>query len=1542
MRQRSLFVRLVGVCLLSILFSLNVFAQTDKITEGSLRVVDAEGKERGLCPLKQTDVRAEISGMLSRVTVTQTFQNPFAEKIEAVYTFPLPNDAAVDDMTIRIGERFIKSRIMESTQAAETYQQAIKEGKTAALLEQQRPNIFTQTVGNITPNAEVKVIISYVETLKYADGIYEFAFPMTVGERYIPLSKQEDASGSSETGVADASKISPARTEESLHRVSLEVKLDAGVSIESLASGTHEIEAQRFSASRFLVRLKNEGETPNRDFVLKYKTAGERIEDAVLTHRDARGGFFTLVLQPPDRVFPADATPKEIVFVLDTSGSMNGFPIEKAKEAMMLSLNGLNPQDTFNLITFAGDTRILFDAPVPANPQNLRKAKDFLSSRQGSGGTEMMRAIKAALDPTDSQAHIRIVCFMTDGLVGNEFEIINEVKNHPNARVFAFGIGSSVNRFLLDEISREGRGEVEYVAPEDDGSAAARRFFERVRNPLLTDISIDWSGLPVAETYPARLPDLFDAKPVVIAGRYTNGARGKIVLHGKMQGQVIEREIAVDFPETNADHDVLATLWARRKISDLMAQDLPGLQRNAFKDDIKKEIINLGMEYRLLTQFTSFVAVDEQTITENGVPRRVEVPVLQPNVPNPPGGAQNYTMVSGGVSSMVTVTTDSSVQIDTSDTKIATNITTETRDAGKILRGGGFQNLLSTASGITQTGENPFVERRGLVSSTGQRPTSNNFTVDGLPANLGVSLDESSLSRNAGSLPALTASGGTNSFTTLGQTQEITVKTLGTAKEQRVAGAEINIISTGGSNSFRGSLFEIFGNEKLNANDFFANSRGLSRADSRLNQFGGTLGGYIRKDRAWFFGGYEGLRLRQAGFNVSEVPTFVSRGFASGSFYPILQTFPVPPGDLGTSNGFTEFAAAYTNPAAHDIFGLRIDTQPFDKLRLGGRYNFAGSTAALRGDRDYSLSTVRRLETKTGSLSAWTTYTATPTIVMSGRLNFSRNRLDQQFTLDDFGGAQPFAQPSAFDFLKYDFAGKNSTLAVSNPFASKVDQFTANGAVDWLRSGHQFTFGADFRRLRLDPGAATTERSVLFSRLGPLSGTTGARVTELTRDVTENPEFNNFSVYAQHGWRINSRFNLNLGLRWDADFAPGIEAANIDFGGASLRMPGRLSNFAPRAGFAFDVTGSGKAVVRAGTGLYFDYGNGAASDTFANSFPFASGRYAQNVFFTATPTAPLRPLTVFDRDLKTPRTWHSFVEYQQEVFRNHIFSASYTSSRGRRLYLTRTLTDADPNYNYIRLTDNGARSDYNALELRFERRFSQGFSFNARYALAKSKDNFSPDSSLRETNFVGTEQEQERGSSDFEVRHQFNVYGVYDIPVFFDGGWAKRLTEDWSLSAFLNARTGYPLSAGYWRADNFGKQFVRAELVAGVPVYLDRDTIKRLNPNAFALPPAGAQGDLKRNSLRGFPLFQLDTSLQRRIRFTNEMRLELGISAFNVLNSTNFADMSGILGTQFANGSLLENEYFGRATSVFGSSNFTPFYLYGGARTIQLSAKFVF
>lgn len=607
-----------GWAAMAALLGIALPATAGDIAPGSLHI---RGELNQLCPLKHTDVQAEISGFLARVTVTQEFINPTAQAIEAVYKFPLPGDAAVDGMEMRIGARVVKGAIKRREEAERLFDDARRRGQTAALLNQERPNIFTQSVTNIGPGERVRIVIQYVETVKYEDGHYEWVFPMVVGPRYIPAS------------VTNGHDLRPNRTPQGTragHDINVRVTVDAGIPLHELTSSTHAVDILRGDPRHALVSLKNQQSIPNQDFILRYAVAGERIDDAVLTHHNGREGFFTLILQPPARVQPTEVTPKEIIFVIDTSGSMMGFPLEKIKEVMRFTFDGLHPRDRFNVITFSGDQHILFPAPVPATPDNITAAWEFVRHRQGSGGTEMLPAIRTALKSSGSRDHVRVVCFMTDGEVGNDLEILAEIQHNPQARVFAFGIGSSVNRFLLDGMARFGRGEVEYVGLSSEASAAAKRFYERVRTPLLTDVTVEVSGVDVTETYPQRIPDVFSAKPVVVVGRYNKSGHGIVRVHGQAAGKAWSREIAVDFPQRESKHDVLASLWARRKIDDLMNRDLAGVQRGAIDPGTKEAITQLGLHYKLMTQYTSFIAVEDRIVHEGGQPRRIEVPVEMP------------------------------------------------------------------------------------------------------------------------------------------------------------------------------------------------------------------------------------------------------------------------------------------------------------------------------------------------------------------------------------------------------------------------------------------------------------------------------------------------------------------------------------------------------------------------------------------------------------------------------------------------------------------------------------------------------------------------------------------------------------------------------------------------------------------------------------------------------------------------------------------------------------------------------------------------
>ena len=608
---------------------------------GSLQIMGKDGSVKGECPLQHTAVRGAISGFVARVTVTQVFENLASDKIEAVYSFPLPDDSAVDDMTIQIGERTVRGVIKKREEARAIYEHARNTGHVAALLDQERPNIFTQAVANIMPGEQVTVTISYLQVLQYEAGWYEFVFPMVVGPRYIsgePTGKQAGGWSPDTTKVPDASRITPPVVEPGMragHDLSIELTIDAGVPLQKLHSKSHFIDVARPEGSRATVRLRDQATIPNKDFILKYSVAGKQISDAVLTQwmpgaTKAAGGYFTLILQPPAQVEPAEIIPKELVFVVDTSGSMYGFPLDKAKELMDRALDELYPGDTFNLITFSGDEHILFPEPVFPTAENIRIAKEFMQSRKGGGGTEMMKAIRAALDPSDSQDHMRVVCFITDGYVGNDMEIIGEIQKHPHARVFSFGIGNSVNRFLLSGMAKAGRGDTEFVTLADKAGKAADRLYQKLRSPLLTDISIDWGGLPVKDVYPQRIPDLFSGKPLVMMGRYGGPANGTIHLRGKRNGEDLVRDIPVTLSAGGQKAVVLPTLWARQKVDDLMSQDWAGAEQGSPRPDLKDAVTELGLDYRMMTQYTSFVAVEEQVVTKDGKPRTVLVPVEMP------------------------------------------------------------------------------------------------------------------------------------------------------------------------------------------------------------------------------------------------------------------------------------------------------------------------------------------------------------------------------------------------------------------------------------------------------------------------------------------------------------------------------------------------------------------------------------------------------------------------------------------------------------------------------------------------------------------------------------------------------------------------------------------------------------------------------------------------------------------------------------------------------------------------------------------------
>lgn len=603
-----------------------------EVTQGALEGAAADGAPAPFV-LKHTTVEATLSGFVSSVTVTQEFENPFAAPVEALYVFPLPDNAAVDAMTLETGSRVIRARIETRQTARQQYEEAKAQGRRAALLDQERPNIFTQSVANLLPGEKVKVTLHYVAALAYDDGAYSFNFPMVVGPRYLPgapLAGQAQGSGTGPdtTRVLDGSRISPPLQQRVGQDITVRVQLDAGAGLEALWSASHRMLVMRPSAQQAQVELAPEDRIPNKDFILRWKVAGAQRQAALLAS-GGRGGTFALMVTPPESLAPTEVTPKEMVFLIDTSCSMAGEPLEAAKRAMGSAMEQMNPDDTFLLLDFADRASSFHAAPLANTPANVARARSYLKALPASGGTNQLEGIRAALLRPADPKRLRMVLLMTDGFIGNEREIFSETtKALGSARLFGFGIGSSVNHHLLGRLSELGRGFYQYVRPDEDPQAAVARFVRRLERPVLTDVEVDWGGLTVTDLTPARAPDLFDAQPLVLMGRVRETGRGIITLRGKSGGRPVETKVEVNLPEQDTGAPGLSALWARARIEALERTQDEGEQA-----DVVRRITTLGLEYHLVTAYTSLVAV-EQSKVSNALPVTVTVPSAEPELTN--------------------------------------------------------------------------------------------------------------------------------------------------------------------------------------------------------------------------------------------------------------------------------------------------------------------------------------------------------------------------------------------------------------------------------------------------------------------------------------------------------------------------------------------------------------------------------------------------------------------------------------------------------------------------------------------------------------------------------------------------------------------------------------------------------------------------------------------------------------------------------------------------------------------------------------------
>ncbi|AKF09073.1 VIT domain-containing protein [Sandaracinus amylolyticus] len=554
--------------------------------------------ERDL-PLRRTSIDARVSGFVAEVEVTQEFVNDGDAPIEAVYLFPLPVDAAVDAMEMRIGERVVRGRIQGRSQARRTYEEARATGRRAALLEQQRPDLFAQRVANLMPGDRIEVRLRFVQPLPFESGRYEFAFPLAAPRRFDP---------------SDASAVAQQPEEPDARAISMSLAIDAGLPIGTIESPTHDVAIER-GARPSIASVRLEGErVPNRDFVLRYTLGGDAPRATVLAHRGAEEGWLTLLVQPPDA--PADETiaPRDLVFVVDASSSMRGRPSEQARALVHRAIGALRAGDTVDVIGFA-DRVVRMGEHAAGDADATARADEFLAQLRTVGATRMVPAIEEALDRANAASvrapgRVPLVVLVTDGYIANEAEVLRAIATHLGAsRVYALGVGSSPNRFLLERSAEVGRGRALITTLGEDAARAADRFHAWIDRPVFTDVEIDWGGLDVQDVHPTRVPDLFADRPVVVNARFVRGGRATVRVRGSVNGRRHERAIDVTLPSEptpDGPHASQESLWARAAIGDR-------IRRLEVRDDedLVREVTELGLAHHVVTPFTSFVAVEE-------------------------------------------------------------------------------------------------------------------------------------------------------------------------------------------------------------------------------------------------------------------------------------------------------------------------------------------------------------------------------------------------------------------------------------------------------------------------------------------------------------------------------------------------------------------------------------------------------------------------------------------------------------------------------------------------------------------------------------------------------------------------------------------------------------------------------------------------------------------------------------------------------------------------------------------------------------------
>jgi hypothetical protein len=895
------------------------------------------------------------------------------------------------------------------------------------------------------------------------------------------------------------------------------------------------------------------------------------------------------------------------------------------------------------------------------------------------------------------------------------------------------------------------------------------------------------------------------------------------------------------------------------------------------------------------------------------------------------------------------------------------------------LNGRTFQSLILLTPGVVQTNGD------GQFSVNGQRDDANYLTVDGVSANVGISSFRSLEETAGGTVPGFNVLGGTHSLVAVDAMQEFRVQTSSYSAEfGRTPGGQVQIVTRSGTDYLHGSVFEYFRNDILDANDWFANALGVPQPPLRHNNFGGVLGGPILKARLFFFAAYEGLRLRLPQLAKVEVPSLAARIIAPAPIQQLLNALPRPNGPEDPVTMLAPFIASYSNPTGMDAGSIRIDHMMNQRLAWFGRFSYSPSNSRTRAD---SLTHVILDEVNTGALTLGATARLKATVINELRANYTMHQVTHFNLTDSLGGAvpppdalmfpSPLASPHSSRFIFTTDDGVRFVAGRSSDHRQRQLNLLDN--VSLLQGAHALKFGIDYRRLTPVFGPQDYGLQVRFTSVAQAaSGVNPSSISVFTFDPSVFV-FHNLSLYAQDTWRASKRLSLDYGLRWEFNPAPTSAGGQPFYTLTGFNDPATLrlapagtplyqttyENFAPRMGAIFQLSQrSGRELLlRGGFGIFYDLGSGVIGEA-AESFPHSRRKLVRGVAFPDDQAAapPLLPsldppyigqsFSVFAAGSVLPLVYQWNVALEQSLGTGQSISVSYVGAAGRDLLRRVATTGPSPNFidqSQIDVTDNSATSDYEALQIQYQRRLSRGLQALLNYAWSHSIDIGSTDTS-GDISADKVDPQRNRGPSDFDIRHVFNAAFLYQVPVPRLGTLGTTMLCDWSVSGTLTARTSTPVDVIVLRS--FGQDSVsaRPDVVVGTPLYLTDASVpggRRINPAAFSVPPEMRQGTLGRNALRGFSAIQLDFAVRRQFRLSERINLEGAADFFNAFNHPNFANPVGLLGNYVP--PLVMNSSFGVPTATLGQAPFngithglTSLYHVGGPRSVQLSLRLGF